>query len=364
MISNGFCEKSPKIFHLSIFSMYHRMAQIVFLGTSAATPTKARNLASCALRLHSGEILVFDAGEDIQRRFEAAKLRFNVPTTILISHLHGDHIIGLPGLLFNFHLNGRNSPLTIIGPQGIAAYLMVQYQTIGLHAPNYDLTLHEIQYPTKDAQTGVFQIIEYKHFLTPAYERKTLKTSDYILLKTKAYTIYGREMQHSVFTLGYRLEEAPYNGKFDPKQAIALKIPKGRLWKHMQEGKSITLEDGTQIDPVKEKIVSPKRPGLIISYSGDTTYCSSLVTLAKNADYFICECTYSTDDEKLAIEKAHMSTRMAAEAAKEAQVMQLALTHFSSRYKDVMVLQKEAQLIFPATIAAYDLLSISIKPRE
>jgi len=341
------------------------MAQLVFLGTSAATPTKARNLASCALRLQScGELIVFDAGEDIQRRFEAAKLRFNVPTTILISHLHGDHIIGLPGMLFNFHLNSRTQPLTIIAPQGTAAYLMVQYQTIGLHAPNYELTLYEIQHPTKDAPIGAFQIIEYKHFLTPSYERKTFQTSNYVLIKTKAYTIYGREMQHSVFTMGFRLEEAPYNGKFDPKRAIALKVPKGHLWKHMQEGKSITLKDGTQIDPIKEKIVSPKRPGLIVAYSGDTTYCANLVTLAENADYFICECTYSTDDEQLAIEKAHMSARMAAQAAKEANVLCLALTHFSSRYKDANLLQEEAQEIFPATIAASDLLSITIKPRD
>lgn len=340
------------------------MAQLIFLGTSAATPTKARNLASCALRLHSGELVVFDAGEDIQRRFEAAKLRFNVPTTILISHLHGDHVIGLPGLLFNFHLNSRTQPLTIIAPQGTAAYLMVQYQTIGLHAPNYDLTLYEFQRPTEETQAEIFQIIEYTHFLRPEYERKTFQTTDRMLIKTNDYTIYGREMQHSVFTLGFRLEEKPYNGKFDPKRAAALKIPKGRLWKHMQEGKVITLKNGTQIDPVKEKIVTPKRPGLIVAYSGDTTYCANLVSLAKNADYLVCECTYSTNDEQLAFEKAHMSARMAAQAAKEADVLYLALTHFSSRYKDVSLIQKEAQRIFPATIAAHDLLSISIKPRE
>ena len=99
-------------------------------------------------------------------------------------------------------------------------------------------------------------------------------------------------------------------------------------------------------------------------YSGDTTYCNNLIQLAQNADYLVCECTYSTDDEQLAIEKAHMSARMAAQAAKEANVLNLALTHFSSRYKDVFPLQEEAQRIFPSTIAAHDLLSISIKPRE
>ena len=105
--------------------------QLIFLGVSAATPTQDRNLSSFALRLDSGELLLFDAGEDVQRRFEAAKLKFNTPTTILISHLHGDHIIGLPGLLFRFHLNERTAPLRIIGPYGIASLLLSQYHLHG-----------------------------------------------------------------------------------------------------------------------------------------------------------------------------------------------------------------------------------------
>ena len=107
---------------------------LIFLGTSGATPTKYRHLPAIALRLDSGHLLVFDTGEDIQRQFEAANLKFNVPTTIFISHLHGDHVIGLPGLLFNFHLNSRSKALTIVGPLGLASFLMSLHQIVGLKA--------------------------------------------------------------------------------------------------------------------------------------------------------------------------------------------------------------------------------------
>ena len=115
---------------------------LIFLGTSAATPTKDRNLPATALRLDNGEIILFDAGEDVQCWFEA-KLKMNVPTTICISHMHGDHVIGLPGLLFNFHLGDRTAPLTIIGPPNLQPFLSMHFKLLGLRIP-YPCTLIEV----------------------------------------------------------------------------------------------------------------------------------------------------------------------------------------------------------------------------
>ena len=337
--------------------------EIKILGISAATPTQDRNLSSFALRLDSGELLIFDAGEDVQRRFEAAKLKFNTPTTILISHLHGDHIIGLPGLLFRFHLNERTAPLRIIGPYGIASFLLSHYHFVGLQATKYPLTLIEVQYPRLDTPPGQMMMTHYSYFLSENIHRHIIQHTSNDIFVNKDYKIKGIWMDHSVPTMGFRFEEADLDGKFDPDRALELNIPKGRLWSIMQDGQNIEL-NGVTIDPVKEGIVSEKRPGRVIVYSADTGKCPELIELAKNATVFVCESTYAYLDEDLANEKLHLTSKMAAEAAKEANVKQLILTHFSSRYKNIGTLEEEAKEIFPNTRAAKDLMSFEIKLEE
>ncbi|MHA1775213.1 MAG: ribonuclease Z [Promethearchaeota archaeon] len=346
---------------------------LIFLGTSGATPTKTRNLPAVALRLDSGHILLFDAGEDVQRRFEAANLKFNVPTTIFISHLHGDHIIGLPGLLFNFHLNSRTKPLTIIGPFGIASFLLMHYQIVGLKAEKYPLTVIEVIPPyiingeNSDSFSDVLNVntrlIKYSQFLTPNYERTVYNRSDNIVFSTKKYQVKYAWVEHSVPTMGFRFEEMPLDGKFNPNRAIEMGVPRGSLWKQMQKGKKVKLNSGIEIDPLESGIVSPPRPGRIICYSADSKRCVVLINLAKKADVFICEATYGKEFADLAEEKKHLTAATAAEIAKEAEVCMLFLTHFSSRYKDVTSLLEEAQEIFPNTNAAEDLLSFKIQKR-
>lgn len=338
--------------------------ELIFLGTSGATPTQDRNLPAIALRLDSGQIVLFDSGEDVQRRFEAANLKFNVPTTIFISHLHGDHIIGLPGLLFNFHLNSRSKPLSIIGPVGLASFLMMHYQTVGLKAMNYPLTVKEI-YSIDDTPNHIEnKMIIYTHFLTPNFERKVIDIQNCIIEENSQYHVSFRWVDHSVPTMGFRFEESPLDGKFDPERAEELSIPKGPIWKRLQKGRTVQLKDGRTIDPVESGIVTSPRPGRIVSYSGDSGKSENLITLAQDADYFICEATYEDEHTDLAIEKKHLTSTFAAEIAKKAHVRKLILTHFSSRYKSLSILEKQAQKIFPETIAAKDLLSISIFPRE
>ncbi len=341
---------------------------IIFLGTSGATPTKERNLPSWVLRMNNGELLIFDAGEDIQRRFEAAKLKFNTKTTIFISHLHGDHIIGLPGLLFNFHLNDRTAPLTIIGPRGIEAYLSFQYQIIGLKAQNYPLQVIEILPGDEGGKMQIGRFKKYQNVLSTKFsdtDSETLGefTENYIFQQPR-YSVRAVWVDHSIPTLAFRVEESPYDGKFNPARAKELNIPQGYVWKKLQQGKEVVLKDGRTIHPEKMGVVSEKRPGYIIAYSGDTAICPSLEQIARDADYFICESTYGSDKTDLALEKKHLTAVMAAELAKQCDVKHLILTHFSSRYKDLDVLLNEAVAIFENTQVALDLLRIEIKPRQ
>ena len=274
---------------------------ITFLGTSAATPTKERNLPAIALRLNSGELILFDAGEDVQRRFEAAKLKFNTPTTIFISHMHGDHVIGLPGLLFNFHLNDRTAPLVIIGPQGLASFLNAHYFYIGLKAQTYDLVLYEVEIPEVIAKSyrentplnqendQKMRLIEYRNLLSSQYERRFIAKDNNILWQTTEYQVFCEWMPHSTPTLGFRFEELPRDGKFDPEKAKALGIPMGALWKQMQEGKIVKLKDGREINPVQEGIVTEKRPGYTIVYTADTGIGPILTDFVRNTDILISE---------------------------------------------------------------------------
>lgn len=340
---------------------------LFFLGTSAATPTKDRNLPATALRLENGEIILFDAGEDVQRRFETA-LKMNVPTTICISHLHGDHILGLPGLFFNFHLGGRTAPLILIGPRGLHEFLIMHLMIVGLKI-DCPFTIIEIlpQVIPKELENrgnSPVKIRTSQDYLGDPNDFPIKECRDGVVHKTNSYQIKIAWMKHSVPTMGFRLEENEQKGRFYPEKAVALKIPEGRLWGRLQKGDKLQLPDGRIIDPIAEGVVGPKRPGTVVVYTGDTIFFPELVLFCKEADALIAECTYAQEDEQIAIEKMHMSSRMAAELAKEAQVGTLFLTHFSSRYKDLTTLEQQARTIFPNVYAGIDLLSVKIKPKE
>lgn len=355
---------------------------LIFLGTSGATPTKERNLPSMAIRLDSGNILLFDAGEDVQRRFQEANLKFNVPTTIFISHLHGDHVIGLPGLLFNFHLNNRTEKLMIFGPPGLANYLMGLYQTIGLQAKNYNLVLNEIYldknpenqdksfkdiHDLKDENISpitnqVHRLVHYEKFLTREFTRSILQLPSNQIFMNSEYSVLVKELNHSVFNLAYRINEAPRKGKFNPERANELHIPRSYYWNKMHNGETVTLRDGRTIDPVEQGIVSEKRPGRSITYSGDTGKSKNLIKIAYKSDYLVCESTYHLMHEQKAREKQHLTALDAGLIAKYAKVHHLILTHFSSRYDAVEIeeMQKQAEINHKSVLMAKDLLDLKI----
>jgi ribonuclease Z len=317
--------------------------------------------------MDNGHLILFDAGEDVQRRMEAANLRFNVPTVICISHMHGDHVVGLLGLLFNFQMGGRTNPLTVIGPSGIAAFIIMNFPLIGLRT-SYPLEIREICVPEdfqpKDSllQPSFYRIYDMLHL--PQETPPEIPIEDGLLYSTRDYSITATWVWHSVPTMGFRIIEAPRDGRFNPDLAKSLKIPEGHLWGKMQRGQTVKLPDGRIIDPFKEGIVGEKRKGRIIGYSGDTGLCPGVNAIAKNTDAFICEATFDEELATLAVEKAHLTAKMAAQVALDNSARQLFLTHFSSRYNDLTNLKKQAAEIYPQTILAEDLLAFDIKLPE
>lgn len=325
--------------------------ELIILGSAAATPIKERNLSSIALR-YRNQILLFDCGEDFQRKFAEAGLKFNKPLIIFITHFHGDHIIGLPGFLFRLSLNDRTAPMMIFGPRNLFLYLYFHKKILGLKA-KYPLKIIEIDHQTQE-------LIEFDG-LDSEIQRKTIKMNDNVVLDSKYFSIKYALVEHSVITFAYAFIEKPRYGKFNPDRARDLGIPESNLWKKLQEGQIIHF-DGKSIDPIKEKIVGPKQPGRKITYSGDLKPSDSLIKLGKDSDILIHEATFAKALAEIANEKKHSTSVDAAIDAKKMNAKQLILTHISARYQsDALILLEEAKEIFPNTIIAKDLLRITLK---
>ena len=321
------------------------------LGSSAATPPRERNLSSIAIR-YRNKILLFDCGEYFQRRFAEAGLKFNKPLMIFISHFHGDHIIGLPGFLFRLSLNDRTAPIVIFGPRNLFLYLLLHRKILGLKA-NYPIKIYEIDHLTTE-------LIEFEG-LDSEEPKNKIKIQDNIIYDSKYYTIKYTLVEHSVITYAYAFIEKPRFGKFEPEKAKALGIPESHLWKKLQEGEIIEYQ-GKKIDPVKEGIIGPKKPGRKITYSGDLIPGKSIIELGKDSDILVHEATFAKKLAETAQEKKHSTSIDAALDAIQMNAKQLILTHISSRYQDdASKLLEEAKEIFPNTILAKDLLKIELK---
>ena len=325
--------------------------ELIILGSSAAIPIKGRNLPSIALK-YGSEILLFDCGEDVQRRFLEAGLKFNKRMKIFISHFHGDHIIGLPGLLFRFNLIDRTAPLSIFGPPNLFIYLHLHHKILGLKT-KYPIKIVEI-----DNNSGY--ITEYDD-ITSIKSKIKIKIENRVIFESNDYSMKYALMNHSVINYAYSFIENPRPGKFHPERAKELGIPPSPLWKKMQEGNSIRFQ-GKIIDPLKEGIIEPKLPGRKITYSGDTGPCETLIELGYNSDVLIHEATYMQELEDVAREKKHSTSLDAAKAALKMNAKQLILTHISSRYEeDTIKLFEEAKKVFNNTLLAEDLTKIKIE---
>ncbi|MFQ5603986.1 MAG: ribonuclease Z [bacterium] len=303
--------------------------EVILLGTSAALPTRLRWPSATAL-IREGEVLLFDCGEGAQIQFQKARLKPGKLTRIFISHFHGDHFYGLPGLLTSLQLGGREKKLYLYGPKGIAEYIRFM-QKLSHFTLNYEIEIAEVP---AARQQNVWKLDEYKVVAMP--------------------------LKHRIFTLGFRFEEKPKPGKFDAIQAKRLKIPWGPVRNLLKSGQQVQLPDGRKITP--SQVVGPKQAGKIVVFCTDTRPCANAVKLARNADLLIHEGTFAGARQKWADSTGHSTVLEAAGIAQKAGVKALVLTHISARYeeRDFNPLLNEAQKVFPNTSLGYDFMKIHV----
>jgi ribonuclease Z len=298
--------------------------KLIFLGTSAAQPTENRGL-SCVCLEKDGEILMFDAGEAAQISYLKSGLGWNKEMKIFVTHLHGDHCIGLLGLLQTMTMQHRIEPLEIYGPTGIEEFI----------AANIKILNFGLSFPV---------------MITTVREGK--------IFESKLYSIYACKANHSITTYSYLFEEKDKPGRFNIGKAKALEIPKGKLWNQLQNGMEIKIGEKT-IFP--EQVLGEKRPGKKIGISGDTMPTKELEKFFKDCDYLVFDSTFLDEIKERAEETCHSTAKQAAVLGKNAKVKNLILTHFSARYKDEIRHLEEAKQIHDSVITAKDFLEIEIK---
>jgi ribonuclease Z len=314
--------------------------QITFLGTSSGVPTRGRNVSAVALRLpQRSELWLFDCGEATQHQFLRSDLRVSQLRRIFITHMHGDHVFGLPGLLASLGLAGTCPGIDLYGPDPLRDYLEGVLRTSSTRI-GYPLRTHKVR-QAAEAGTVVFDDDELQVRCTP--------------------------LNHRVPAYAYRVDQKPRAGRFDIEQARNLGIPPGPVYAELKAGRTVTLEDGRIINGAS--LTGPERPGASVVYCTDTVFCEAAVELARGADLLIHESTFSHGEAELAIARQHSTSTMAAQTALEAGVRQLVLTHLSPRYmpgnpQGPDDLLAEARAIFAETIVAKDFLSLEVIPAE
>lgn len=306
---------------------------LYFLGTGAGKPSTYRNVTSILLQLPSpyNTLWLFDCGEGTQQQLLRSPYTFTKISHIFISHLHGDHLFGLPGLLSTRSFYAKaNEELTVYGPPGIQQFLNNALNISGTHL-TYPLQVHEL-----DGET---------------------------MLSIDGLTVKAHLLEHVVMSYGFRVEEPNRPGKLDADKLRAMQVPPGPVYGRLKQGETVVLDDGRVLR--SEDFVGPEQPGRKFVFCGDTRYCTAAIELAANADVLVHEATFAGAQTDKAFAYYHSTTTQAAAVAKAANVRQLVLTHISSRFRpeDCEELLKEAQEIFPNTLIAMDHFSLPIDYR-
>lgn len=302
--------------------------RIIFLGTGGSWPTVKRNVSSIAVKRGS-EIILFDCGEGTQRQFQQSNLSYMQISKIFITHFHGDHFLGIPGLIQTMQLNDRDKPLHIYGPKGMVG-LTNQLLTLGYFRPSYKIIAHDIT------------------------DGEEIKFDD--------YSISALKVSHNVPALAYSVKEFQRAGKFNKSKALKLGIPEGPLFSKLQKGQTITLPNGQKI--TSDMILGPSRKGRKIVISGDTKPCDQMIGFSEDADILIHEGTFDIRLQDIAKEYGHTTAAQAAEIAKKARVEKLFLVHISPRYLDYHVLEDEARSVFPHSYAPKDFQEVEVKLKK
>lgn len=301
------------------------MIRIVFLGTTGSRPTKYRGMPSIAIEFQK-ETLLLDCGEGTQRQLLIAGINPNRIKNILISHLHGDHFFGLPGVIWSMGIDMRTQDLNVYGPKGIKKF--------------FDF-LDEFLKPYRKFNVNIIEVDEGKIFETEEYE------------------VYAKKVKHSTLAYAYKIKEHDKPPKILKEKLEELKIPRGPFLRDLKLGKEVKLKDGRIIKP--SDVLGEPLKGKVIVYSGDTAPSNSLINFAMNADVLIHEATFGEDEESKARESRHSTAKDAARIAKEAKVKNLIITHISARYEKGEQLLEESKEIFANTFLAYDFFDFVLK---
>jgi ribonuclease Z len=308
--------------------------ELQFLGTGAGVPAKHRNVSSIALKLldERNAVWLFDCGEGTQLQILKSNIRPRKIEKIFITHLHGDHIFGLPGLLSSRSFQGGNERLEVYGPVGIASF---------------------IRTALKVSQTRL------------SYELKIIEiANEGTVFSDKQFTVSCLPLDHGIASFGYRIVEADHEGELQVERLKALNIPSGPIYGKIKRGEIVELPDGQVIDG--KEYVGERKKGRIVTILGDTRKTDNSVLLAENATTLVHESTFNKDEEKMAKAYFHSTSHQAAQVALKANVEKLILTHISARYLtgDIIQLENEAKEIFPNTKIVKDMEIIDIPFKE
>ncbi|MFB6155825.1 MAG: ribonuclease Z [Haloferacaceae archaeon] len=270
--------------------------RVTFLGTSGAIPTTERGPSALMVN-REGERLLFDCGEGTQRQMMRYGTGFDVEH-VFVTHLHGDHVLGLPGLVQTWGFNGRDEPLAVHAPAGTRGEIE-RLVRAGAHEPDFPVRVHEVS-PGDAALDG------------------------------DGFAVRAFATEHRTRSVGYVLEEDDRPGRFDRERAEELGVPVGPKFSTLHDGEPVELDDGTVVRP--EQVVGDSRPGRRFVYTGDTRPREETVAAAADADLLVHDATFADEETSRARETAHSTAREAADVARRAGAKRLALTHISSRY--------------------------------
>jgi ribonuclease Z len=269
---------------------------------------------------------MFDCGEGVQRQMIRAKVGFHKKMKVFVSHMHGDHVLGLPGLLQTMALMDRQKKVEVYGPEGIKRFLEGTREVLQF-ALTFPVEIHEVY------DAGV-------------------------ICREEEYAVEAAWSNHVVASLAYAFVEKPRGGRFYPDKARALGVPEGELWSKLQHGETVKLQEGRVVKP--EEVVGTQRPGRKIVYTGDTRPFKGFARFATGADLVVHDATFDDALAEKAAEDGHSTPSQAAEGAKKAKAKKLVLTHISARYTDVGILLEQAQRVFKNTVVAEDFMELEL----
>ena len=298
---------------------------VVFLGTGAAVPTLQRGTTSQFVSIH-GHHYLLDAGEGTQLMLKQHRLPFQKIRGIFISHMHGDHVLGLPGLFSTMSLLGRKAPLHVWGPPGLSDWLGATWKAISAH------------------HTFPFQVTEW-----------TGQESG-ILHEEERYRLLSFPVKHRVEACGIRIEEHGLKWKLKGDLVRQAKLPFD-VRKQLQNGEGVDWE-GQRLRP-EDWAVAPRSPKSYV-FSGDTRPCDSLKRVAHSATVLCHDATFLNRDSDKAKSTHHSTVKEAARLAAQAEVGRLILTHISSRYRDMDEFVKESGEFDIPVDLAHDGMKISL----